>query len=72
MNVEFRHIDNVEVPDPKLFRIHAAFARVLHMSGAAVYFDTFEDDLEENGTLCPGGETDLGLVITTRLAVLVH
>jgi hypothetical protein len=43
--VEFKPLNNptVEVPDPALLEIHAAFARVLHLCGASEYLAKLEN-----------------------------
>jgi len=43
--------ENARVPDPKLLALHAACARVAHMSGAAEAFDEFERDIEDTRVL---------------------
>ncbi|KAL9708936.1 hypothetical protein Ac2012v2_007752 [Leucoagaricus gongylophorus] len=39
----------VKPPDPEIIRIHAAFARVLGLSGAIYYFDKLEQSSEQLG-----------------------
>jgi hypothetical protein len=62
VDVEFqtREESLVEPPSPDYLKIHAAFAKVLHLSGAAHYIESVERDVEMEGTLRPNGETDFG------------
>jgi len=68
--VEFRTEaeSTVKPPDPQFIAIHAAFSRVLYLSGAADYFDKVEDDAEQLGQLSTDGKSDLGLLLVDRLA----
>jgi hypothetical protein len=43
------------VPDPIYLAIHAACAKVAHLSGAAACIDKFEYDMEDGETLDPDG-----------------
>lgn len=43
------------VPDPKLLALHAACAKVIHLSGAAEYIYRFERDMKEMRVLATGG-----------------
>jgi len=45
-----RH-QSLRLPDPRLLALHAACARVAHMSGAAEAFDKFECDVEDTRVL---------------------
>lgn len=54
-------------PDPWLLKIHAAFTRVVHASGAADHFEAVERDADDYGTLHPNGETDIELLLEARL-----
>jgi hypothetical protein len=45
------------LPHPDLIALHAACARVAHMSGAAEYFDRFERDVEETTVLASDGSS---------------
>ncbi|KAL9708594.1 hypothetical protein Ac2012v2_008139 [Leucoagaricus gongylophorus] len=58
----------VKPPDPEIIRIHAAFARVLSLSGAIDYFDKVELSAEQLGGLSTDGTSDLELLLTGRLA----
>ena len=42
---------DARLPNPKLLALHAACARVAHMSGAAEAFDELERDVEETKVL---------------------
>jgi hypothetical protein len=45
------------LPDPNLIALHAACARVAHMSGTAEYFDKLEQDVEEMTVLASDGSS---------------
>ncbi|KAJ6511282.1 hypothetical protein C8R47DRAFT_1094439 [Mycena vitilis] len=70
-SVTFRSkaITNIDPPDPDLIAIHAAFAKVLHLCGAAEYLDDIERQREEGTTLRLDGETDFGDILKTSLMV---
>lgn len=72
-NVEFRTLaqSGVEPPNPEFLRVHAAFAKVLDLCGAAQYAAVVESEVEEDGMLRPDGETDLGLLLTCNLATIM-
>jgi len=56
--VEFRSdLKNAPPPDPQLLALHAACARVAHMSGAAEFFDELERDVEETEVLAFDGSS---------------
>lgn len=42
-------------PDPRLLALHAACARVAHMSGATGFIDQVEQDMEETKVLAYDG-----------------
>ena len=71
-DVEFRSeaACGIEPPDPQFLELHAAFAKVLHLSGAADYFEDIESEVEDSGTLCPGGESNIGAILFSRLAAI--
>ncbi|KAH8993395.1 hypothetical protein EDB92DRAFT_398703 [Lactarius akahatsu] len=68
-DVEFPTLEesSVEPPNPDYLRVHAAFAKVLHLCGAAQYMDSVELDAEMEGTLRPNGETDFGSYLQSKL-----
>ena len=49
--------EGVRLPYPKLLALHAACARVAHMSGAAEAFDEIECDIEETRVLAFDGSS---------------
>lgn len=53
VDVEFRTQEEsfVEPPNPEYLKVHAAFAKVLHLCGAAEYIENVERDAEMEGTL---------------------
>ncbi|KAH9026718.1 hypothetical protein EDB83DRAFT_1926692 [Lactarius deliciosus] len=68
-DVEFPTLEesSVEPPNPDYLKVHAAFAKVLHLCGAAQYMDGVELDAEMEGTLRPNGETDFGSYLQSKL-----
>lgn len=63
--------DHIPPPDPYLLRIYTAFARVLHVSGVGDYVDIIEREMIETDSevIREDGKTDVGLLISSRLAV---
>ncbi|KAJ6621954.1 hypothetical protein B0H10DRAFT_2214770 [Mycena sp. CBHHK59/15] len=74
LDVEFRAKEDsgVEPPDPQFLRIHAAFAKVLNLCGAAEYFENVERDAESATTLRMDGTTDFGSLLMARLPIAVY
>lgn len=70
-DVEFRSLaqSGVEPPNPTFIRAHAAFAKVLHLCGAREYLESVERDADDCGFLRANGETDVALLLMTRLAI---
>jgi hypothetical protein len=72
-DVEFRTEEpSVEPPNPDYLKVHAAFAKVLHLCGAADYMQKVEADAEMEGTLRMNGETDFGLYLRSKLAITAY
>ncbi len=73
-NVEFPTLEesSVEPPNPDYLRVHAAFAKVLHLCGAAEYMESVEMDAEMEGTLRLNGETDFGSYLQSKLAIMAY
>jgi hypothetical protein len=72
VDVLFRTLEesSVEPPNPQYLKVHAAFAKVLHICGAAdVQF--VERDDETEGTLCLNGGTDIGSSFGSRITVSI-
>ena len=71
-DVEFPTLENsdIEPPDPKFLRVHAAFAKVLNLCGAAEYFESVQREAERNGALCLDGGTDISILLMTRLVIM--
>ncbi|KAH9170892.1 hypothetical protein EDB89DRAFT_1218022 [Lactarius sanguifluus] len=67
-DVEFPTLEesSVEPPNPDYLRVHAAFAKVLHLCGVAQYMNSVELDAEMEGTLRPNGETDFGSYLQSK------
>ena len=74
VDVDFptREESSVEPPNPDFLKVHAAFAKVLHLSGASEYIESIERDAEMEGTLRLNGETDFGSYLRSKLAVLAY
>jgi len=49
--------ESQEPPDSQLLALHAVYARVAHMSGAAKAFDELEDDVEGTRVLDSDGSS---------------
>jgi hypothetical protein len=45
------------LPDPRYLRIHAACAKVAHLSGAAEYIDVIFRDMEDTRVLATNGSS---------------
>ncbi|KAJ7622994.1 hypothetical protein B0H17DRAFT_1112146 [Mycena rosella] len=59
-----------EPPKPEYLQIHAAFAKVLHLSGAAAHLQDLQRDAERMEMLHLDGLADFGQALTSKLAVL--
>ncbi|KAH8997209.1 hypothetical protein EDB86DRAFT_937136 [Lactarius hatsudake] len=73
-DVEFPtlEVSSVEPPNPICLKIHAAFAKVLHLCGAAEYIESVERDAETEGTLRLDGETDFASYLRSKIPIIVH
>ncbi|KAJ6593432.1 hypothetical protein B0H19DRAFT_1056001 [Mycena capillaripes] len=73
IDVEFRAKEDsgVTPPDPQFLRIHAAFAKVLSLCGAADYIENVERDAESATTLRMDDKTDFGSLLMARLPAAV-
>jgi len=73
-DVEFQTLQQsgVEPPNPDFLRVHAAFAKVLNLCGAAGYFENVERDAERNVTLRLDGGTDFGVLLMSRVVIMAH
>ena len=67
-----REESSVEPPNPDYLKVHAAFAKVLHLCGAADYVEKVERDAEMEGTLRLNGETDFATYLQSKLVVLAY
>ncbi|KAH8995216.1 hypothetical protein EDB86DRAFT_2829534 [Lactarius hatsudake] len=70
VDVEFptREESSVEPPNPDYLKVHAAFAKVLHLCGVAQYMESVDYEAEMEGTLRLNGETDFGSYLQSKLA----
>ncbi|KAF9028878.1 hypothetical protein BDZ89DRAFT_1065773 [Hymenopellis radicata] len=71
-DVEFPTLQasGIDPPDPEFLRIHAAFTKVLHLSGAADVMDRLERETESGIPLHMHPTYDFAQDISRRLAVL--
>lgn len=51
------HCEGAQLPNPQLLALHAACARVVHMSGAAEAFDEVEREVEKTMVLAWDGSS---------------
>jgi hypothetical protein len=74
VDVEFptQEESSIEPPNPEYLKVHAAFAKVLHLSGAAEYIESVERDAEMEGTLRMDGETDFSSYLQSKLTVMAY
>jgi len=74
VDVEFptREESSVESPNPDYLKVHAAFAKVLNLCGAAQYMGSVERDAEMEGSLRLNGETDFASYLQSKLATLAY
>ena len=56
-------------PNPTFIRAHAAFEKVLNLCGAVQYLESAERDAANCGFLRENGETDVALLLLTRLVI---
>ncbi|KAH8995218.1 hypothetical protein EDB86DRAFT_2922821 [Lactarius hatsudake] len=73
-DVEFPTLEesSIEPPNPEYLKVHAAFAKVLHLCGAAEYIDSVERDAEMEGTLRLNGETDFGSYLQSKFPIVAY
>lgn len=64
------NFNDEDPPNPEYLRIHAAFAQVLHLSGAAEYLEHLRSDAERMVMLHSDGKADFGEALASQLAVL--
>ena len=72
VDVEFPTMEesSVEHPNPDYLKVHAAFAKLLHLRGAVLYVDGVELEAQMDGPLCPNGEMDYALKLLSKLAII--
>lgn len=66
---EFNTDTGIEPPDPRLLAIHAALAKVIHACGAGEHFSMIVENEEEIGVLNSDGTSDIGALLSCRLAI---
>lgn len=64
--VTFTTTTNLELPDSKYLRLHAAVCRVAHMSGVAGYLQSIDREVEETRVLSHDGTS--ADVLASRLS----
>lgn len=71
-DVQFRTLaeSGFHPPDPELIGIHAAFAKVLNLSGAAEYVEKLEMDAERNEALFLEKKIDIATSLQYKLAAI--
>ncbi|TFK67663.1 hypothetical protein BDN72DRAFT_898760 [Pluteus cervinus] len=71
-DVEFRTAteSGVDPPDPEYIKVHAAFARVLDVSGIKNYFDWLEDQSHDD--LFRGDKLDFTTALTSKLSLIAR
>ncbi|KAJ7053913.1 hypothetical protein C8F01DRAFT_1165290 [Mycena amicta] len=57
-------------PNPEFLRIHAAFAKVLHLSGAGIHLEDLQRDAERMEMLHLEGLADFGQALNSKLVLL--
>ncbi|KAJ7049609.1 hypothetical protein C8F01DRAFT_1182500 [Mycena amicta] len=57
-------------PNPEFLRIHAAFAKVLHLSGAVIHLEDLQRDAERMEMLHLDGLADFGQALNSKLVLL--
>ena len=74
MDVEFPTLEasSIEPPNPEYLKVHAAFARVLHLCGAADYIESIERDADMEGTLRLDGETDFASYLQSKFPIVAY
>ncbi len=74
VDVEFRTLEesSVEPPNPDYLKVHAAFAKVMNLCGAAQYIESVESDAEMEGTLRQNGETDFASFLRSKLTITAY
>jgi hypothetical protein len=70
--VEFQTLAGIEPPNPEFLKIHAAFAKVLHISGAAEFMERLKKDEEREVSLFMHPTNDFAMVLGCRLAILAN
>lgn len=71
-DVEFNTGTGVNPPEPRFLQIHAAFAKVLHLSGAAEYVDRVERETEKRMESISGhlDDTDFASLLHLKLSLV--
>lgn len=63
----------IPLPNSHFLRIHAACARIAHLSGAAEYWETILEEWEERPVLASdGGSADMLSFLLAHVAVAAH
>lgn len=64
------HSEEIDLPSAQILDLHAAFSRVLHLTGAGECFESYSRDMDEIRVLASDGSTHLDCLVP-QLAVLV-
>ncbi|KAF9784708.1 hypothetical protein BJ322DRAFT_1211601 [Thelephora terrestris] len=57
------HSERIDLPDPQLLELHAAFSRVFHVSGAGECIEAYWRDMDEIRVLASNGSTNLDFLL---------
>jgi hypothetical protein len=71
-DVEFQTLAGIEPPNPEFLKIHAAFAKVLHISGVAEFMNRLQKDDEREVPLFMHPTNDFATALDHRLAILAN
>jgi len=63
--------EDIDLPDPQILKIHAAFCRVFHASGAAEFFDRIWRDMDITRVLSNDGSTNISALLNLSFPVCV-
>ena len=64
------HSEQIDLPDLQILELHAAFSRVLYLSGAGQCFEAYWREMDEIGVLASDGSTRLDFLLMPQLAAL--
>ena len=71
-DVQFNTDTGVNPPDRTFISIHAAFAKVLSLCGAAEYMEKIERDFERRMLLDVHTNADFAALLSSKLSILAY